>query len=97
VVKVKAWWIFYRKIFLYSLLLTGLAFLLAGSLADTLSPSFFGFTYAFLSPFVHLFFYELGNPREYYFYANLGLSRIRLRLITAGISLVLITLISLLP
>lgn len=95
-IKIRAWWIFYRKIFLYSLLLTGLVGLLAGGLADKVSLIFLGFSYAFLSPFVHLFFYELNRPQEYYFYANLGLIRLRLWLITGGITLAVFTLISLL-
>jgi len=95
VIKIRAWWIFYRKIFLYTLLLTGLAALLAGSLEDFLAPAFLGLTYAFLSPFVHLFFYELGNPQEYYFYANLGLIKHRLWFITGGITFSIIILITL--
>lgn len=91
-IRVRAWLIFYRKIFLYSLLL---AVLLAFGLEGKLAPVFLGFAYAVLSPFVHLFFYELGNPQEYYFYANLGLFKNRLRLITAGIALGVVILIAL--
>ncbi len=94
-IKIRAWWIFYRKIFLYSLILTGLLGLLAGGLTDEISPVFLGFSYAFLSPFVHLFFYELNRPQEYYFYANLGLIKRRLWLITGGITLTIFILISL--
>lgn len=94
-IKIRAWWIFYRKIFLYSLLLTGLISLLAGSLSGKMSLVFPGFAYAFLSPFVHLFFYELNGPQEYYFYANLGLIRLRLWGITLGITFSIFILIAL--
>ncbi len=93
---IKIWWIFYKKIFLYSLLLTGLATPLALSLEGSSVPAFLAFIYAFVSPFVHLFFYEVNRPEEYYFYANLGLLKLRLRLITTGITLIMITFISLL-
>lgn len=93
---IRIWWIFYKKIFLYSLLLTGLAIPLAISLEDSAAPAFLAFIYAFISPFVHLFFYELNRPQEYYFYANLGLLKLRLWLITTGITLIMITVIFLL-
>lgn len=91
--EIRAWWIFYRKIFLYSLLLTGLAGLLAGALTGKMALAFLGFSYAFLSPFVHLFFYEMNRPQEYYFYANLGLIKLRLWLITGSISLAVFIII----
>ncbi len=91
-IRIRAWWIFYRKIFLYSVLLTGLLAVAVGSP----DPGFIGITYAILTPCVQLFFYELSSPQEYYFYANLGLIRLQLWIITGGITLAVITLISLL-
>lgn len=93
--KIRAWWIFYRRIFLQSLQLTGIAGLLTGALSGKMTLAFLGFAYAFLSPFVHLFFYELNRPQEYYFYANFGLIRPHLWLISLGISFAIFTFVSL--
>lgn len=92
---IRAWYTFYQKIFIGSLILTGIAGLLAGGLTGENSLAFYGFIYAILSPIVHLVSYELNHPQEYYFYANLGLIRGRLWQITGIISLALLTLSSL--
>lgn len=96
VIKIRAWWLFYGKIFWYSLLLCGVAGIAAGTLFSTFDPDTVGISYAFFSPFMHLYFYELGKPREYYFYANLGLIKPHLWLITGGIALLLFSLIAIL-
>lgn len=91
-----AWGLFYRKIFLYTLLLTALSFFLVLGEKRSIQVAFLGYVYAVLSPATHLFFYEFSRPQEYYFYANLGLLRRDLWKITVGISLLLTLVISLL-
>jgi hypothetical protein len=86
---VKAVFIFYKKVIVPAIILSGLlGFIGSGT---TLGFSFrnTGLACFILVPFFHYFIYEVRNYNEYYFYYNMGLSRLSLWVLTFGISAVI--------
>ena len=88
---IKGLWYFYQKLILPSL---GVSVVLA-FFSQGYVPLLFGvgFSYAILTPFVHLYTYEINTPDEYYFYYNLGLSKRSLWANTLGISTLIILML----
>jgi len=85
---IKGLWYFYQKLILPSL---GVSVVLAFFSQSLLFGV--GFSYAILTPFVHLYTYEINMPDEYYFYYNLGLSKRSLWANTLGISMLIILML----
>lgn len=81
-------WFFYQKLVVPSL---GISIALA-LFSQGFVPLPFGicFSYAILTPLVHLYSYEINTPNEYYFYYNLGLNKLTLWANTLAISMLII-------
>ncbi len=86
---IKAILIFYQKLILPTLVLSGLLGLIGFAIAGEFSLKTIGISYIFLGLLFHYFIYEIRNSNEYYFYYNLGLSRLSLWIITFVLSLVI--------
>jgi hypothetical protein len=88
---IKGLWYFYQKLIVPSL---GISVLLA-LFSQGYVPLHFGicFSYAVLSPLMHVYSYEINTPDEYYFYYNLGLNKITLWANTVGISILILLII----
>jgi len=84
---VEAILIFYKKLLIPSLLLSGLLGLIGLAVVGEFSLKTIGISYIFLGLLFHYFTYEVRNSNEYYFYYNLGLSRLSLWLITFTMNL----------
>lgn len=85
----KAILIFYQKLIVPTLILSGLIGLMGLALFGEFSLKTIGISYIFLGLLFHYFIYEVRNSNEYYFYYNMGLSRLSLWIITFGLSLVI--------
>lgn len=85
---IKGLWYFYQKLIVPSLAISVVLALFSQGYV----PLFFGigFSYAILSPLVHLYSYDVNTPHEYYFYYNLGLSKMTLWANTLAISMLTI-------
>lgn len=82
----KIFWLFYKKLFVPSLILS----ILTGLLWSIDSGSDFltsvGISYVFITPAFQYLTYELRNKNEYYFYFNQGFSKLLLWTLTCVIS-----------
>lgn len=79
--KLGAIYLFYKKLFLLTLVFS----VLIGSISQTNGGSFIsaaGKVFIILTPIFHYFLYEVRYPNEYYFYYNLGFSKLQLWLIS---------------
>jgi len=90
---IKGLWYFYQKLIIPSLTISVVLALFSQGYVSIL----FGiaFSYAILTPFVHLYSYEIDSPQEYYFYYNLGLSKTTLWANTLSISTLLLIVLGL--
>lgn len=85
----KAILIFYQKLIIPSLILSGLFGFIGLGIAGEFSLKTIGISYVFLGLLFHYFIYEVRNSNEYYFYYNIGLSRLSLWLITFVLNLMI--------
>lgn len=85
----KAILLFYQKLVIPSLIVSGLLGLVAYGVSGQLSLKTIGFSYIITSLLFHYFIYEVMYSDEYYFYYNLGLSRLNLWIITLVLSLLI--------
>lgn len=83
----KAVLIFYQKLIIPTLGLSGSLGLIEFKLTGEFSLKTFGISYILFGLLFHYFIYEVRNSNEYYFYYNLGLSRLSLWIITFVMSL----------
>jgi hypothetical protein len=81
--------IFYQKLFVPALVLSGLLGLIGFGISGVFSLRAIGVSYFFFGLLFHYFIYEVRNFNEYYFYYNLGLSRLSLWLVTLFLNLVI--------
>jgi hypothetical protein len=81
--------IFYQKLIIPTLVLSGLLGFIGLGITGVFSLKTIGISYIFLGLLFHYFIYEVRNYNEYYFYYNMGLSRLSLWLITFILSLVI--------
>lgn len=93
---VKSILIFYQKLIMPALALSGLMGLIGFGITGDFSLKTIGVSYIFLGLLFHYFIYGVSNSNEYYFYFNMGLSRLSLWVITfilnLAIGLILILL-----
>ena len=85
----KAILIFYQKLIIPTLILSGLLGFIGLGITGEFSLKTIGVSYIFLGLLFHYFIYEVRNNNEYYFYYNMGLSRLSLWLITFFLSLII--------
>ncbi len=85
----KAILIFYKKLIIPTLILSGLLAFIGMSITGEFSFKTVGISYIILGMLFNYFTYELRDSNEYYFYYNLGLSRLSLWIITFILSLVI--------
>lgn len=85
----KAILIFYQKLIIPTLILSGLLGFAGLGINGAFSLASVGVSYIFTGPLFHFFIYEIRNYNEYYFYYNLGLSRISLWVITIILNFVI--------
>ena len=85
----KAIFIFYKKLFIPTIIMSGLITFTGMNIAGELSFKTFGISYIFFGFFFHYFIYELRNSNEYYFYYNMGLSKLSLWIITIVLHLII--------
>ena len=86
---IKAILIFYQRLIVPALFLSGLLSLLGGAVSGGFSFQALGFSYIITAPLFHYFIYEIGNSNEYYFYYNMGLSRLVLWIATLALSIII--------
>lgn len=87
--KVKIFWIFYKKLYVPSLLLSILLGLMGLIDSNSYSLPSVGVSYILITPIFQYLTYELRNKNEYYFYFNQGLSRRLLWTLTCVVSFVI--------
>lgn len=85
----KAILIFYQKLIIPTLILSGLLGFIGLGITGEFSLKTIGVSYIFLGLLFHYFIYEVRNNNEYYFYYNMGLSRLSLWIITLFLSLII--------
>jgi hypothetical protein len=85
----KAILIFYQKLFVPVLVLSGLVGLIGFGISGVFSLRTVGLSYFLFGLLFHYYIYEVRNFNEYYFYYNLGLSRLSLWLVTLFLNLVI--------
>lgn len=85
----KAILIFYQKLIIPALILSGLLGFMGLGVTGVFSLEAIGISFMFSGPLFHYFIYEVRNNNEYYFYFNMGLSRLSLWIITFSLSLVI--------
>ena len=73
-----AFYLFYVKIFIPSILIAILIALSYLVISGVFSPHLIGYSYFFLAIGFHLVLYDLNHPAQYYFYYNLGISKMDL-------------------
>ena len=95
-VKVKAIFLFYKKLMVPSLLFSILIGVFSIYMSGQFSATSFGLSYLLLPLLMHYFIYEVRNKNEYFFYHNLGLSKLSLWISTLIISLLGAVIISIL-
>ena len=95
-VKVKAIFLFYKKLMVPALLFSIVFGLFSIYMSGQFSATSFGLSYLLLPLLMHYFIYEVRNKNEYFFYHNLGLSKLSLWISTLTISFVGAILISIL-
>jgi len=81
--------IFYQKLIIPTLALSGLLAFIGMGITDKFSFKTVGVSYIFLGLIFHYFIYEIRNFNEYYFYYNLGLSRISLWVSTFSLNIII--------
>jgi hypothetical protein len=86
---VKAILIFYQKLIIPTLILSGLLGFIGLGITGEISLKTIGISYIFLGLLFHYFIYEVRNYNEYYFYYNMGLSRLSLWIITFVLSFII--------
>lgn len=85
----KAILIFYQKLIIPALILSGLLGSMGLGITGIFSLDGIGISFIFSGPLFHYLIYEVRNSNEYYFYYNMGLSRLSLWIITFTLSLVI--------
>ncbi len=85
----KAILIFYQKLIIPTLILSGLLGLIGLGITGEFSFKAIGISYIILGLMFHYFIYEIRNSNEYYFYYNIGLSRLTLWIITFILNLII--------
>jgi len=85
----KAILIFYQKLIIPSLIISGLLGFIGFRITGEISLKTIGISYIFFGLLFHYFIYEVRKGNEYYFYYNLGLSRLSLWIITFVLNLII--------
>ena len=85
----KAILIFYQKLIIPTLLISGLLGVFGMGIIGNFSLKAVGFSYIFIGLFFHYFIYEVRNNNEYYFYYNIGLSKLSLWIATFVLNLLI--------
>lgn len=81
--------IFYKKLVIPNLILSGLSGFIGLGIAGDFFLKTIGVSYIILGLLFHYFIYEVRDSNEYYFYYNMGLSRLSLWIITLVLNLII--------
>lgn len=87
--RAKAFYIFYKKILIPTLILSALGGILGSAGTQLNYLSMIGISIIVFSPILHYLTYELRNKNENFFYYNLGLTKTHLWLLSSLSSFVI--------